>query len=696
MASSSPYLHKVGSLIRTPEVTFRVEQNLGYGGMGEAHRVINRMLNDDQIVLKVMHPEFARDPEARENFAWEARVGRKIKHENLARVEWLGTLDDADKTPYFLMEYVAGKTLRNTLKEVAGGRLEVEQALTISGQMVRGLGALHERGIVHQDMKPSNIMLCRGPQGDLVKLIDLGVMRVLSVHGDSTTWAGTPAYSAREQIVGEPVGAWTDLFAVSVILFEMLAGETPYAKHGGSPAGAIARMDVQAPSLAGYGSFPAEVLALVAKGLQVRSEDRFRSASEMETTIEKVLRGLQSADPHEAVTRPTLAGPPQEGEEHGELGAVHLAGPTNEMTLDELHHQMGLDSHEGRLPPAALESEPASPYSATKPSGFAEQLSEEKSTARGRAVGPNGPAAPEPRIFGARADASPPAPPVAAPVASPVVAAVAALPRVRIHATEPLPRGPRPSVLDAVTAPNQHAPLSAPASDGRVQYLDRPPVKTKTLEMRGAPQAPSPAPAPIEHFGVRAAPVHQPPLERVVAISPTPSPVQHRVATPVQRAPVREARAREPVLQRVRAKVGALLQSMAADRTAGRKRSTALETERADAERRKLSAKAIARADRVEAERLARTKREREREERELAAKQRQVSENRRRIREAEARGEQWTGSETRRSSLRVQLIVAGVLGVLFVGGLLAVPAVQRRLGRQNPATPAPAARSGR
>lgn len=116
MASPSPYLHKVGSLIRTPEVTFRVEQNLGYGGMGEAHRVKNRMLNDDQLVLKVMHPEFARDPEARENFAWEARVGRKIKHENLARVEWLGNLDDADKTPYFLMEYVDGKTLRNTLK----------------------------------------------------------------------------------------------------------------------------------------------------------------------------------------------------------------------------------------------------------------------------------------------------------------------------------------------------------------------------------------------------------------------------------------------------------------------------------------------------------------------------------------------------------------------------------------------------
>ncbi|CAN5925092.1 hypothetical protein BH11MYX4_BH11MYX4_29630 [soil metagenome] len=694
MASSSPYLHKVGSLIRTPEVTFRVEQNLGYGGMGEAHRVINRMLNDDQIVLKVMHPEFARDPEARENFAWEARVGRKIKHENLARVEWLGNLDDADKTPYFLMEYVAGKTLRNTLKEVAGGRLEVEQALTISGQMVRGLGALHERGIVHQDMKPSNIMLCRGPQGDLVKLIDLGVMRVLSVHGDSTTWAGTPAYSAREQIVGEPVGAWTDLFAVSVILFEMLAGETPYAKYGGSPAGAIARMDVAAPSLAGYGSFPAEVVALVAKGLQVRSEDRFRSASEMETAIEKVLRGLQAADPHEAVTRPTLAGPPQEGEEHGELGAVHLAGPTNEMTLDELHHQMGLDTHEGRPPPAALESEPASPYSATKPSGFAEQLSEEKSTAPGRVVGANGPAAQEPRIFGARADASPPAPAVAAPAASPVVAV--AQPRVRIHATEPLPRGPRPSVLDAVTAPNQHAPLSAPASDGRVQYLDRPPVKTKTLEMRGAPQAPAPAPAPIEHLGVRATPVRQPPFERAVASSPTPSPVQHRVATPVQRPPVREAMARESVLQRVRAKVEALLQSMASDRTARRKRSTAFEREKADAEKRKLSAKALARAERVEEERLARTKREREREERELAAKQRQVSENRRRIREAEARGEQWTGHETARPSLRVQLIIAAVIGVLFVSGLLAVPAVQRRLGWQTAAAPAPGARSGR
>jgi serine/threonine protein kinase len=164
--------------MRTPEVTFRVEENLGYGGVGEAHRVTNRMLNDDQIVIKVMHAEFARDPVAREKFAWEARVGRLIKHENLARVEWLGHLDDELKTPYFTMEYVKGKTLRDILRAVKGGKLDVEQALTIIAQILRGLGALHERGIIHQDIKPSNIMLCSGAQGDVVKLIDLGARGV--------------------------------------------------------------------------------------------------------------------------------------------------------------------------------------------------------------------------------------------------------------------------------------------------------------------------------------------------------------------------------------------------------------------------------------------------------------------------------------------------------------------------------------
>lgn len=672
MAPSSPYLHQVGSLIRTPEVTFRVEQNLGYGGMGEAHRVKNRMLNDDQLVLKVMHPEFARDPEARESFAWEARVGRKIKHENLARVEWLGTLDDADKTPYFIMEYVDGKTLRSTLKAVAGRRLEVEQALTISGQILRGLGALHERGIVHQDMKPSNIMLCRGPQGDLVKLIDLGVMRVLSVHGDSQTWAGTPPYSAREQIVGEPVGAWTDLFAVSVILFEMLAGETPYAKYGGTPGGAIARMDVKAPSLAGYGSFAAEILALVAKGLEVRSEHRFRSASEMEIAIETLLRGLQAPDPHEAVTRPTLAGPPGEGDEHGELGAVQLAGPTNEMNLDELHQRMELDTPERQPPVAALESEPASPYSATKPSGFAEQLPDTRL-----------PAPPAVRAVGAREVASPPvAPAAAAPVVSPIVAALGARPRGRIHVTEPLARGPLPSVLDAVTAPNQHAPLSAPASDGRVQYVDRAPRNTLVLR----PAQTTPAPAALR----------EPAQPRPSASSPPSSAVHHRASTPAQPPPVREAAAREPLFQRVRAKIQAVRQSMAAQRSARLAQSKALDTERSEAARRKQRAKALARAERVEEERLARVKREEAREEREHAEQQRQVSENRRRIREAEARGERWTEPAAPRWSFRFHLILATVVGILLLSGLLALPAVQRRLGWQHAAPAIPAARGGR
>lgn len=686
------YRYSVGDVIRTPEASYRVEAHLGYGGMGEAYRVTNRNLNDDRIVLKLMHPELGRDPGARENFAREARVGRKIKHDNLARVEWLGVLADDEQTPYFLMEFVEGQTLRQTLKAVAGGRLHVAQALNIAAQMLRGLAALHERGIVHQDMKPSNAMLCRGPFGDLVKLLDLGVMRVLSIDGARRAWSGTPPYSAREQILGEPVGPWTDLFAVAVMIFEMLAGETPYAKYGVSPAGAIARRDVEAPSLARHGSFPPEIVALVAKGLALRSQDRFQEAFEMGNILERTLVKLHSKDPHKATTIPALTGPPRDGAEQAQtIGDAELAAPTGEMDLAEVERRMALARAEvGETAPedagAAPASGPAMPFAPTKPSNpIARRSQGQPPHVEGRA-----PMRKDGEVAGLDATG-----PIGAAVSLP-----AAPPRVH-HAGA--------SGLDAVTVPPRGT-LPPPASDHAVRYLDRDANGIAGLHPAWSPPHPPPARHPAEPWSPpRPAPPPAqhpalPPPARSAPIQPAPPPVESPArrglaacTTEVDPAPHRGPKGLERAFVWAREHWRAVADA----RAAARQRAAHDERERARAKEAARRAKIAAR---VAMRQAKQARRRMSREDRELADKQRLVEENRRRMREAEARGERWdpdaphTPRAAALSEWRSPLVIGAIVASFTVTLLFVFLIFRGLIDRRTPHTipePAQPVRSG-
>jgi serine/threonine protein kinase len=282
---------KPGDHVLLGDTFFRVELVMGVGGMGSAYRVVDNL--NVQYVLKVMHTELARVPEYRRSFKWEARVGARIRSVHLVRVRRLGTLGDAAETPYFLMDYVPGLTIRDLQRN--SKRLRLDQVLNMCGHVLQGLEVLHDHGIVHQDIKPANVILTKVRGEQIAKILDLGVIRVQRVQGDKRGWAGTPPYSAPEQILGLQIGPQTDLFAVGVMLYELLTGERPYP--GNTEMDAIRRAHIAAPTLKIYGGCPPSVVKLVAKALSLRPEDRFASASDMADAIETIVAELDPVDP---------------------------------------------------------------------------------------------------------------------------------------------------------------------------------------------------------------------------------------------------------------------------------------------------------------------------------------------------------------------------------------------------------------
>lgn len=297
------YFHDIGDLIVTPGNTYRVERILGSGGMGTVCLALDKMLGS-LCVIKLLHPELTASS-IRLRFEHEARVIAQIVHPNIVRVIRLGTLEDDAKTPFYVMEHLVGESLRAALskrKSDRGGGFRIDQALNIGAQISYGLEAVHERGIIHRDMKPENVILHVDARSNRVaKIIDFGVMRILAETGRES-FAGTFGYAAPEQIRGEEVGPKADLFAMGLMLFEMLTGRRPYEKYGSGEAGAVARLDVLAPSLDDYGEFPPALVRLVARVLALKPEDRPADAFEVASTLEKLSSALAPLDIHDVVT----------------------------------------------------------------------------------------------------------------------------------------------------------------------------------------------------------------------------------------------------------------------------------------------------------------------------------------------------------------------------------------------------------
>ena len=271
---------------------------LGKGGMGEVYLAHDEVLDRD-IALKVLRSEYVGDEEFAGRFRREARSAASLSHPNIVQVYDAGESEDG--TCYIAMEYVSGGTLKQRLE--GEETFDAGTAAAVAAQIAGALEAAHGRGVIHRDIKPQNVLVTYS--GDL-KVTDFGIARAASAVTSSATGAffGTAAYISPEQAMGEPVGPASDLYSLGVVLYEMLTGELPYDADS---AIAVCMKHVTEP-LRPPGqlnpSIPEEMDALVVRLLAKDPSDRYASAAELLSDLERVRDGFLPALAAEETTQP--------------------------------------------------------------------------------------------------------------------------------------------------------------------------------------------------------------------------------------------------------------------------------------------------------------------------------------------------------------------------------------------------------
>ncbi|MCY1042244.1 protein kinase [Corallococcus sp. bb12-1] len=281
---------RIGSVLQG---RYRIIERLAAGGMGIVYRG-ERLEVGKSVAIKFLHAWAAREEDFRKRFQVEARAMSRLTHPCCVSVMDFGV---DEESPYMVMDFVTGDTLRGLLRE---GPLPLPRALGALRQVLAGLAHAHEQGIIHRDIKPENIIVTHAVGlGEQVRILDFGLAKLRDeVTGiTSGMMLGTPAYMAPEQIHGEPVGPPTDLYAAGVLLFELLTGKKPFSATGNAELLRMHR-EVTPPLLravAPEAGFRAELEAALAKAMAKSPAERFQSATEF-------LAALDGAGPGPAMT----------------------------------------------------------------------------------------------------------------------------------------------------------------------------------------------------------------------------------------------------------------------------------------------------------------------------------------------------------------------------------------------------------
>jgi len=266
---------------------------LGYGGMAEVHRGRDVRLGRD-VAIKVLRSDLARDPSFQNRFRREAQAAAGLNHPAIVAVYDTG--EDSSlygpevPAPYIVMEFVEGRSLREILNEE--GTLDGRRAMEITADVCSALDFSHRSGIVHRDIKPGNVMITNAGQ---VKVMDFGIARALADNAATMTATqaviGTAQYLSPEQARGESVDARSDVYSTGCLLYELLTGHPPFT--GDSPV-AVAyqhvRENPQPPSNSNS-AVPPVLDAIVMKSLAKNPLNRYQTAAEMRTDLDRALAG---------------------------------------------------------------------------------------------------------------------------------------------------------------------------------------------------------------------------------------------------------------------------------------------------------------------------------------------------------------------------------------------------------------------
>jgi tRNA A-37 threonylcarbamoyl transferase component Bud32 len=269
---------------------YRIESLVGSGAVGAVYRATHVDL-PRTFAIKVLHPHFRADQQLIASFRTEARAASLLDHPNVTVVHDFG--EEPDGLVYIVMEYLQGTNLQAILDEQQ--RLPPRRAIEIMLQVCGALSAAHERGIVHRDVKPDNIMLVpsRDDEGrtyDLVKVCDFGIAALETApDAKSGEWtAGTPEYMAPEQANGR-ADARTDVYACGIVLYEMLTGRPPFA--GETPSATLAKHidEVARPPSAVVPGFPPALEAVIMCAIEKAPDRRFRTIRDLRVELKRLL-----------------------------------------------------------------------------------------------------------------------------------------------------------------------------------------------------------------------------------------------------------------------------------------------------------------------------------------------------------------------------------------------------------------------
>ncbi len=289
---------------------YRIEAELGVGGMGAVYRAEHTLMRK-RVAIKVLHPEMTRLPEVVARFEREAMAAAHIEHPNVAAATDFGKLDDGSF--FLVLEYVEGQSLRDV---IGRGPVEPSRAVHISRQIAAALVRAHGLGIVHRDLKPENVMLVeRDGDKDFAKVLDFGIAKVPTAQFDKRKTGGqqktltrmgmvygTPEYMAPEQALGQEVDARADLYALGIILYEMLVGRRPFESD--NPVTLLGMQVTKSPPLfqdvAPDLQIPGELEALV---MELLEKEAGRRPSDARQTLE----ALEQLEPYLRVSAPSAA-----------------------------------------------------------------------------------------------------------------------------------------------------------------------------------------------------------------------------------------------------------------------------------------------------------------------------------------------------------------------------------------------------
>jgi serine/threonine-protein kinase len=250
---------------------------LGQGGMAKVHQGLDRQLGR-QVAIKVLASPFDHDREFVERFQREARAAAGLSHPNIVAVFDSGS---DEGTHYIVTELVEGETLADRLRR--DGPMPQAEAVAVAVDIARALAAAHERGLIHRDIKPGNVMLLPDAR---VKVVDFGIAR--AAGSDTLTHTGvvlgSTAYLSPEQASGQPVDERADLYALGCVLYEMLTGRVPFSAD--TPIATMYRhVNEDPPPPSTFAPIPSELEDIVMRALEKDPKRRFASASELEATL---------------------------------------------------------------------------------------------------------------------------------------------------------------------------------------------------------------------------------------------------------------------------------------------------------------------------------------------------------------------------------------------------------------------------